>query len=229
VNPRIILVRHGVTDWNREGRFQGHQDPSLAAEGREEAQLLAARLTASAADRPARILSSPLSRALETAQVILGALNDSLLEIEPDPRLMELGQGEWEGRTHAELRVEDAERYALWRAAPPHRQPPGGEPIADGIARVKGAIGEAIALSELTNAWPLCVVSHGGSLHLAAHILLEIALDRVWHMEMDNASISILARDDGAPWQLVTWNDTSHLLGRVTVHVAEEDGEALAL
>jgi probable phosphoglycerate mutase len=229
VNPRIILVRHGVTDWNREGRFQGHKDAPLAAEGREEARLLADRLAASARDRPVRILSSPLSRALETAQVIRGVLNDSQLEIESDPRLMELGQGEWEGRTHGELKVEDAERYARWRAAPPHRQPPGGEPIADGIARVKAAIGEAIVLSEVTNAWPLCVVAHGGSLHLAAHVVLEIALERVWHMEMDNASISILARDDGGPWQLVTWNDTGHLLGRVMVHVAEEDGEALAL
>jgi probable phosphoglycerate mutase len=229
VSARILLVRHGVTEWNREGRFQGQLDPPLSSEGREEARLLAERLATSPTDRPARIVSSSLSRAIETAQVIQEALGDTQIEVQPEAKLMELGQGEWEGRAHQELEVEDAERYARWRAAAPDRQPPGGEAIADGIARVTSAIGEAIATSDATNAWPLCVVSHGGSLHLAAHVLLEIPLERVWHMEMDNASLSTLERDRGAPWQLVAWNDTGHLLGRVTVHVAEDEGEALAL
>ncbi|MGH2402481.1 MAG: histidine phosphatase family protein, partial [Candidatus Limnocylindria bacterium] len=97
-DARLILVRHGVTDWNREGRWQGRLDPPLSDDGRREARLLAARLAADPALRPSRILTSTLGRAAETAEAIGVALG---LAVEPEPRLMEIGAGEWEGRTHA--------------------------------------------------------------------------------------------------------------------------------
>jgi len=225
---RLVFVRHGVTHWNREGRFQGRLDPGLSEEGQEEARLMAERLAAESL-RPARIISSPLSRARETADAILAALEKEEVEMELDPRLMEVGQGEWEGHTHDELAVSDPVRYAAWRdALAGERQPPGGEPLPDAIGRVSDVLDEAIRSSNRESAWPLCLVSHGGTLRLAAHVLLEIPLERVWRLELDNASISVMDRMNGQ-WRIVTWNDGAHLLGHAPVHVDEEDGRPLAL
>lgn len=217
--PRILLIRHGVTDWNREGRFQGHSDPPLADAGRREASLLAERIAADDALRPARIICSTLGRALQTAEPIAAALE---LAVEPDPRLMEIGQGEWEGRTHAELEIEDADRYRAWRSAAGIRQPPGGEPIEAAAARVRSLIDEL----ERTTAWPICLVSHGGTLRILAHALLE--LTAVHSLDVDNASIGVATRGPHC-WRLDRWNDTLHLLGIERTHVDEVEGRPLAL
>ena len=223
---RVLFVRHGVTDWNREGRFQGHQDPPLSADGLDEARLVASRLAASLQDRPERIVTSPLLRSRQTAEAIAVALGGDDVAVESDRRLMELGQGEWEGRTHGELEVNDAVRYAAWRRSSPRRPPPGGESLEAASERV-GAVLDEI-LGDDDRAWPLCVVAHGGSLRIAARRLLRIGLHTAWHVELYNASLSVLDWDrDG--WRLVSWNDVTHLLGRIAVHVDEEDGEPLAL
>ena len=101
-DARLVLVRHGVTDWNREGRFQGHLDPPLGDEGRREASLVAERLVEDSTLRPLRVISSSLGRAMETAAPIAARAG---VDVEPDARLIEIGQGRWEGRTHAELAV----------------------------------------------------------------------------------------------------------------------------
>lgn len=228
MSDRLLLVRHGLTEWNRDGRFQGHLDPSLSAEGRAQAGLLAARLATVPADRPRRIVSSPLLRALETAETIADAAELPRRSVAHDRGLMELGQGAWEGHTHAELAATDAERYAAWRAATWDRTPPDGEPIEDATARVRVALERALGASDGDGAWPLCLVGHGGSLRLAAGVLLDLEPAHAWALELDNASLSILERD-GQGWRLVTWNDIGHLLGRTVEHAGEEDGEPLAL
>jgi probable phosphoglycerate mutase len=227
VRRRLLLVRHGVTDWNREGRFQGHQDPPLSTEGLNEARLLAQRLAGEPGERPARIVTSPLLRAAQTAAAIAAALRGDPVAVEADARLVELGQGEWEGRTHAELELNDAERYAAWRHSSPRRPPPGGESLEAASERVGSALDEIFAVGDV-GAWPTCLVAHGGSLRIAARQLLSMDLQTAWHVELDNASLSVLDWNvDG--WRLVSWNDVTHLLGRMAVHVDEEDGEPLAL
>ena len=218
---QILLVRHGVTDWNREGRFQGHMDPPLSADGRLEAQLLAARLARDDAHRPARVVSSTLARGRETAEAIGVAVG---IVVEPDARLIEIGQGEWEGRTHADLAVTDADRYAAWRDDAGIRQPPGGESIESATQRVTEL------LDELTHddRWPLCVVSHGGTLRIMARILLATSTTAHWSLDIDNASLSICSTR-GEGWRLDRWNDTMHLLGTTATHVDENEGRPLAL
>ena len=218
---RLVLVRHGVTDWNREGRFQGHLDPPLSEVGRREAQLVAERIASDELLRPARIVSSSLARAMETAAVIGGATG---APVEPDDRLMEIGQGEWEGRTHAELEVSDARRYRAWRDAAGVRQPPGGEPIDAAMARVRGVLDSL----ESSPAATICLVSHGGTMRVMARVLFDLADDRSWALDVDNASIGVAAQVDGR-WRLDRWNDTRHLLGRELTHVDESDGRPLAL
>jgi broad specificity phosphatase PhoE len=218
---RLVVVRHGVTDWNREGRFQGHLDPPLSDAGRHEARLVAERIGADPDLLPARIVSSSLARAVETAEAI-GAVTG--VAVEPDPRLIEIGQGDWEGRTHAELEVSDADRYRAWREASGIRQPPGGEPIAAATDRV------AALLADLRSAEPstICLVSHGGTLRILARLMLDLADDRSWGLDVDNASIGVVTHVKGA-WRLDRWNDTRHVLGVQPTHVDEAEGRPLAL
>ena len=219
---RLLLVRHGVTDWNREGRFQGHLDPPLGDEGRGEARLLARRLSNDDELRPSRIVSSTLARALETAEVIGSALG---VEVEPDARLIEIGQGEWEGRTHAELAVTDPERYEAWLRAAPIRQPPGGEPIEAASARVRGFLDELVAGP---GPWPVCLVSHGGTLRILARELLAAPEATSWSLDVDNVSLSLCSATERG-WRLDRWNDTFHLLGRIATHIDEAEGRPQAL
>ena len=219
---RLLVVRHGVTDWNREGRFQGPLDPPLGDDGRDEAEQLATRLAGEPNLRPVRIVSSTLARAMETAEALGRAVG---VAVEPEARLIEIGQGEWEGRTHADLAVTDADRYAQWRSDAGIRQPPGGEPIESATARVSELLAE---LETGPGPWPICLVSHGGTLRILARVLLRAASVASWTLDVDNASLGVCtAVDDG--WRLDRWNDTLHLLGRTATHVDEAEGRPLAM
>jgi probable phosphoglycerate mutase len=114
---RILMVRHGRTDWNDEGRIQGHTDIPLNESGRR--QVLERRVPAAYGGWPWQ--ASPLCRAQETAR-LLGATR-----VETDVRLREMNWGRWEGRTRANLRAEYGERMAAMEAAGPDFRPPGGE------------------------------------------------------------------------------------------------------
>jgi broad specificity phosphatase PhoE len=227
VTLRLLLVRHGVTTWNREGRFQGHLDPPLDAAGELEARLLADRLVAEEPE-PIRIVTSPLQRAAATAALLAKALERAgrTAEVTSDARLIEIGQGEWEGRTHAELAVDDAVRYAAWRSGGGETEPPGGESEAAAMGRVAAAVDE---LTRDVNV-ALCLVSHGGVLRLAGGHLLGLPLRRAWALDVDNASLSRLGRQASSEaWRVDAWNDTGHLLGRTPLHQDEAEGEPLAL
>jgi broad specificity phosphatase PhoE len=221
---RLVVVRHGVTDWNREGRWQGRLDPPLSADGLREAQLVAARLVADDDLRPARIVSSTLSRAHQTAEAIGRAVG---LPTEPEPRLMEIGAGEWEGHTHDELERIDGERYRAWRTAETEVRPPGGEPLEDAIGRIRELMAE---LAASAGPWPVALVSHGGILRILANVLFELPGAWMWSLDVDNASVSAASRDrPDEGWRLERWNDTRHLLGVEHTHVDEAEGRPLAL
>lgn len=220
---RLILVRHGVTDWNREGRWQGRLDPPLSDDGRRQARLLAERLTADQTVRPARVVSSTLGRASETAEIVGAAIG---VAVEPDPRLMEIGAGEWEGRTHQELEAFDATRYRAWRSQSSDARPPGGEGLDEVVGRVRTLLDE---LDRDERGGPVMLVSHGGVLRVLANLLLELPGNWMWNLDVDNASLSAATRISNGRWRLDRWNDTLHLLGLEPTHVDESEGRPLAL
>jgi broad specificity phosphatase PhoE len=140
----ILLARHGETDWNRDGRFQGHADPPLNRQGREQAQILARRL----ADVPFdAVYSSDLLRAHETALIVAEPHG---VPVVTDPGLREIDVGSWSGLTRAEIE----ERF-------PGVDHHDGESREDHLARVLATV-ERIAAAEAGRR--ILVVSHGGSL-----------------------------------------------------------------
>jgi broad specificity phosphatase PhoE len=104
----ILLARHGETDWNREGRFQGHADPPLNELGRTQAAALAAELSGV---ELAALYSSPLRRALETAEIIGAPHGVEPVAVET---LREIDVGSWQGLTRTEIEARFPEQFARW-------------------------------------------------------------------------------------------------------------------
>ena len=120
--PRqVILVRHGETDWNLAGRFQGHADPGLNAKGKSQAMGVAELLASEEVDV---IFTSDLARAVETGRHI-GAVHGVPLNMEP--LLREISFGAWEGLTFRELQAEYPEVLREWLQDPFTFRVPGGE------------------------------------------------------------------------------------------------------
>jgi broad specificity phosphatase PhoE len=228
VTRRLLLVRHGVTTWNREDRFQGHLDPPLDPIGVEQSRRLGKRLAAEEAG-PMRIVSSPLVRASATAELLVEIMREAERQVElvHHDGLMEIGQGEWSGRTHMEIVRDDPDRYAAWRAGGGQVTPPGGETREAATSRIVQCLDELLA----TDGTSLCLVSHGGILRLAAAYLVQLPILEAWELDVFNASLSRLARADAAAprWVIETWNDTSHLEGMPPLPEEEADGSPLAL
>jgi broad specificity phosphatase PhoE len=229
VISRLLLVRHGVTTWNREGRFQGHLDPPLDPLGELEARALAARVVHEFPGEIA-LASSPLQRAAATAAILAEALaaDGRPVEVKLEPGLMELGQGAWEGRTHAELAANDGERYRAWAATSGWHEPPGGEPAAVAASRASDAVRHLLGAEDARSAETLCCVSHGGILRLIAGRLAGSPDHDAWSLEVDNASLSVLDRTAGG-WTIATWNDTAHLAPELPAEDRRAEGSPRAL
>lgn len=135
---RLLLIRHGETDWNVERRCQGQEDPPLNSQGREQALLLADALSGISLDV---LYSSPLARARETARILKERLGVSL---HLEPRLMEIHLGDWGSRLVTEVAENDAERYLRWDTDPWSVTPPGGESLFQVRERVHAAGDEIV-------------------------------------------------------------------------------------
>ena len=147
---RLLLARHGETDWNRVGRWQGHADPPLNETGRRQAAGLADRL---AGDGIAAVYSSDLARARETARTVAHRLRLGVVE---DPALREIDVGSWSGLTRAQVAERFPEGYARWLE---------GEIGHDGETREQLAgrvVGAARTIAGRHAGETVLVVTHGG-------------------------------------------------------------------
>jgi probable phosphoglycerate mutase len=150
----LFLARHGETDWNVAGRWQGHADVPLNATGRAQALALAERLRG---EGIAAVASSDLSRARATAELVAGALGLQVALVDPD--LREQRYGRFEGLTPRECEERYPDDWARY-ATDPRPGPPGGESRAAVLERVLGALHRAAA--RLSH--PPLIVSHGGAM-----------------------------------------------------------------
>jgi phosphoserine phosphatase len=177
---RLLLVRHGETEWNREGRYQGSVDVPLNATGHHQAAALAAQLLA---EPIAAIYSSTLQRAYDTAVPIATAHG---LRVVRDPRLNEINQGLWEGLRPAEIVLRWADLHAQWEHEPLAVRLPEGETLDDVRARVLDA------LDDIVFGWAghtVCIVAHKVSLSVIKAHALGIPLIEALRVILPNASI----------------------------------------
>jgi probable phosphoglycerate mutase len=160
----VFLARHGETDWNVAGRWQGHADVPLNATGHAQALALAERLRAHGVTA---VATSDLSRARKTAEIVAGALGLEVALVDPDLREQRFGR--FEGLTPRECEERHPADWARY-AADPHPGPPGGESRDALLERVLRALQRAAArLSD-----PALIVTHGGAMRT---VLAAIPVD----------------------------------------------------
>ncbi len=158
----LYLARHGETDWNVAGRWQGHTDVPLNARGRAQAREMAERLRAL---RIGGVATSDLTRARETAEIVATELGVEVPHV--DPALRERRFGCFEGLTRDEVAARHPEAWARY-LADPGPAPPGGESRDELLGRLLPAVAQVVAQLQ----GPVLVVMHGGSMRalLAAHV-----------------------------------------------------------
>ncbi len=266
LDASLVLLRHGESVFIAEGRFQGQSDTPLSELGERQARLAAARLAAPSrppvlpipSRPPLEIVHSPLSRTARTASLAAEAIGAAAGEapdlaprrLRPEPGLLEIGQGAWEGLTRAEIETGHAETLAAWRREPARSHAPGGESLAEVRARVLPAIGgiverlaaEPVGPRSPTTAggyppvvspgapWSL-VVAHDGVFKVALLAMLELPLERFWAFPFAMCGISVVEIRDGTA-VLRAHNLTEHLaplLDQVAVGETEERQRSGAL
>ncbi len=180
---RLILVRHGKTEWNESGRYQGSSDVGLSATGFEEAEGLRQRLADEKIDI---IYCSDLKRASQTAQAIASGRN---LELVPCKELREIDFGEFEGLTFDEVERRYPDIH-WWQSRDADKRLPQGESISQLAARVERFIAGNLARHH--NGETVLVVAHGGTLRVLICHLLNLSLEHWWQLGLDSASISVI-------------------------------------
>ncbi len=201
---RIFIARHGETEWNSQGRIQGHTDISLSETGRQQAQALAERL----ADTHFHCAySSDLSRTNETARIILG---DREVPQQPTPMLREYHKGVFEGLTVREYQQRYPEMYEASLVKDLDFAPTGGETIRQASARLAQFVAD---LRERHPNDDVLVVGHGGTLRSCIVAMMGLPLEANWKFIMDNCALSIfdLYPDNGV---MRLYNDSTHLRGQ---------------
>ena len=204
-NARLILVRHGETDWNKAGRFQGQIDIPLNDNGRGQAAAARDFLKDIPIDRA---WSSTLSRPTETAQIILEAHPDvPLTQIDG---LVEIGHGVWEGKLESEIREDWSELLDTWKRAPETVQMPEGETIQDVWARSVRSWGEIAG--ELKPEETVLVVAHDAVNKTILCDLLGLTPADIWAVKQGNGGVTVvdIAADPGQPAVVTCLNLTSH-------------------
>ena len=200
---RLILLRHGQTDYNVTGRMQGHLNSVLTSVGHEQAAAAAPVL---AALEPDRVVSSDLQRAVDTAEVVGAACG---LAVKFDARLRETHLGEWQGHTVAEIDRDYPGAIAAWRSDPTWA-PPGGESRVAVVARSRPVVDELdaeFADSDEASSTVL-LVAHGGLIAGLVTGLMDLPTE-VWPSfgGLGNCRWAVLARRADHPrWRLAGYN-----------------------
>lgn len=196
----FYLVRHGHGGWLDKNIYCTRTNRSLSDQGRERVKLLAERLAAIPFDI---VYTSDLSRASETAQLLVGRRHISICK---RPDLREIDVGEWEGLSGEEI----DRRYPGWRIKrekdPFSVTPPGGESLNNAVKRLSGFLQE---LDEKHTEGSILIVAHQNVLRLLITLLLEISPKWLRRFDVETASLTVISRSANSS-RLEHLNDTSH-------------------
>lgn len=201
----ILLVRHGETAWNREGRYQGRTDIPLSPDGEQQVRALGKRLETI---EITVAISSPLSRARTTAEAILRGRPGPALEL--DDGLLEISHGQWEGKLASDVALSHAEMFGVWRSSPGHNSPagPGAETLGD-VERRAWAVLERAWL-RLDGDQTLLITAHDAVNRVILCRVLGLPLERVWRFRQAPAALNVLSGPSLDDLQLVRLNDSDH-------------------
>ncbi len=205
---RIILVRHGQTEWSvrgtQEGYFCGRIDIKLNASGIVQAQSIAEAL------KPldiAAVYTSPLNRSLNTAVVIA---QTHRLKAIPMPNLLDINYGQWSGRSVREVRTQWPELYATWIERPQEVQIPGGESLDSVRRRIEAALTE---IGQRHEGETVVIVGHEAINRVMLCHILGLDNNGFWRFRQDAGCINRIDYDAGR-FFLLTMNEVWHLLAQ---------------
>jgi len=198
---RVYLARHGTTDWNKEEIFRGRVDCQLNETGQAEANALAAYFKDVAIDV---IYSSPLSRAMETAQAIAGARG---LRVISEPAFIDIDFGQWHGLPLKEVKERYSGLYRLWREEPQKVTFPGGENLAQVRARAWQGLRRVLQENQERT---LLIVSHRVITKVLICALLGLDDSHFWQIKQDTTAVNCFEHSHGI-FITSLINDTCHL------------------
>ena len=201
---KFVMVRHGVTDFTTAGKLDGRggPDPSLSLEGRRQAKAAGVRVRAFIEDTEARVITSSMSRAIETGAAIAGELG---VRAQIDPDWDEQSFGDWDNKEVSLLAACHPQEFLRFMEDPRYSRP-GGEAHVDLQARVLAAF-ERVATAGGT----VVVVSHRKPIVTVLSHLLGIPYDRIWQMATAPASLTCVEVSADGGHSVAFVNDTSHL------------------
>lgn len=194
---RLILIRHGITDWNKQKRYCGLRDIDLSKDGRAQALRLRKKLMNLRFDR---IYSSDRKRAIMTAKLIFGKA-----KIIKEKKLREMSFGILEGLTHKEIMYNYRDIYRRWLKDPFNNNMPKAENLKFFKKRVTGAVKN---IARINAGKTIALVCHGGTISIFIAGILKRR--NFWRYIPGAASITILEYRGGVP-RLKVFNDTEHL------------------
>jgi len=198
---KIILVRHGETDWNVQEIFRGRADIDLNSNGRKQAELLSHYLKDVKFEA---ILTSPLERALKTAQII--ATGHYRTPVEPVMDLIDIDFGDWQSMSHADVNEKYPELYNRWLKEPQRVRIPGGESLSGVRKRALKVVDDAVTKYEGT----IALVSHRVVLKVIILGLLGLDNSHFGNIKVDACGITVFNYEDGR-YILARHNEASFL------------------
>ena len=199
---RIILVRHGQTEWNRVERFRGQADVPLNETGL--AQVEATGRCVAAKWRPVAVYSSPLSRAVKTAEAIASHFN---LEVQVYPGLADIDYGAWQGLSPEEARQRWPEMVDAWYNTPHLARIPDGETLDDLRLRAMATVKD---LAAHHTGETIVMVGHTVINRIILLGVLGLGNDRFWRIKQDTCAINLFEGEND-DYTLISLNDTCHL------------------
>ena len=202
---RVILVRHGETEFNRTDRFRGRIDVPLNETGLRQAEMAARAIRERY--HVSAVYSSPLSRAMKTAEPIA---REGGLTTQPLPGLLEFSYGDWDGKRYDEVATEYPDQYRLYLTEPQRAEIPGGENISAFRSRVSAAVELAVSSHPDET---VVLVAHRLVCRMMVCYLLGLDDAKLPRLEVDNASISLFEKREPEGWVALMLNDTCHLRG----------------
>ena len=202
---RVIFIRPGETDWNRQGRWQGWVAIPLNQHGQQQAKRLAKYVRNIGMGV---LYSSDLRRAVETAEILAEQLGYQPVS---DSRLRERNNGMWQGLTLDEMRAWYADEYAQVLDDPDGYRVPGGESRDDVRERAQAAFNDIITQADVET---VGIISHTTVIHALLRLLVPDL--QASELAVSNMSVTTIARRDDGTWTLVTADDVMHLEGLPT-------------